>query len=73
MPSFADSALTENVDQYAIIKSNCCSSHKDYGLSGDLTALFLEALNHVHQRATAAVSTSALAGNADDCIEMGLR
>lgn len=74
VPRVEDDPATANLWHYAIVKSNCCSSYQDVDPAFDITtSLIPNAMRDIERKSTDAVRESALAGNADDCLEMGLR
>lgn len=73
IPGFEEEGPLRNVGRYVNIKHNCCLSHKDAGSTGDLMPMMLNAVQDLQRRPTSDVRASAQAGNADDCLEMGLR
>lgn len=73
IPDFEDPALLENIPKYISLRMNCCSSFADNNPSRDMTAKLMDAINCVQRRTTSAVRIGALLGNAEDCMELGLR
>jgi hypothetical protein len=62
--------IPENILDYTSFESNCCTS---YRTPRDPRAHLLKSTALIRARTASEVRTSALAGNASDCLELGLR
>jgi hypothetical protein len=69
---FFESEIPDNICEYAAYESNCCSSYPSQEPK-DFRAMVLKHTARIKAQSTHDVRTSALAGDANDRLELGLR
>jgi hypothetical protein len=65
-----EDGVSDHIVDYITVKKNCCTSFRD---NVDLAKLLTTALDELRARSSHEVAASASAGNAMDCLELGLR